>query len=150
MKRSGNSLIEFVLLAPWFFLLFAGVTQVGFTLYGLIAVQNAARVAALHVAANPATATDQAGACALVIEELKGLPNINSTFGGSCNAAPVTVSASYCDSSVPCTGAATSADSEAAAVVTVTYFAPAMVRFPVAGLSSITRTVEMRLRDPLQ
>ena len=148
-KKQGNGLIEFVLVAPWFFFIFMGVTQAGFGLYGLIAVQNAARVAALHLAANAVAATDQAGACSLAIAELKGLPNIGSTFSSTCQASPLSVSVAYCDSTVPCTGTATSVDNGPAAFVSVTYTLPAMVQFPVSGLSSITRTMEMRLRDPL-
>jgi Flp pilus assembly protein TadG len=155
MKRSrkshqrGNGLVEFVLVAPWFFFLFVGVTQAGFAIYGLIAVQNAARVAALHLAANPVAATDQAGACSLVIQELKGLPNIGSSFSSNCNSSPVIVTVTYCDNHTPCNGVTTSVDDGPAAFVSVTYYPPAMAQQPIGGMSSITRTMEMRLRDPL-
>ena len=148
-KQRGNSLVEFVLVAPWFVFLFAGVTQAGFVIYSLIAVQNAARVAALHLAANTTAAVDQAGACTLAIQELKGLPNIGSNFSSSCNASPLTVTANYCDGSVPCSGSTMSVDGGPATFVKVTYTLPAMVQFPATGLSTVTRTVEMRLRDPL-
>ena len=148
-KQRGNSLIEVVLFAPWFIFIFIGVTQAGFMLYGLIAVQNAARVAALHVAANAVTANDQAGACSLAIAELKGLPNVGSTFRSNCNASPVVVTTAYCDASVPCAGGTTSIDSGPAAFVSVAYTLPSIGGFPLGGVSSITRTVEMRLRDPL-
>src|SRR5579871_4814093 len=95
-REGGNSMVEFALIAPWYFLLFAGTLQTGFILYGLISVQNAARSAAIHVAANQVAAADQAGACALVIRELQGLPLINSSFSSSCGGAPVTVTAHYC------------------------------------------------------
>jgi Flp pilus assembly protein TadG len=149
-RQRGNSLIEFVLVAPWFFLLFTGVVDAGFATYGLIAVENAARVAALHGAANMVTASDQAGACALVIQELKGLPNVNSSFTSSCNASPITVTVNYCDSSTPCTGSTTSVDNGPATFVAVTYQLPPLFQLPISGLTSITRTAEMRLRDPLQ
>src|SRR5579863_9285833 len=147
--KNGNSLVEFALMAPWFFFLFAGVTQAGFSIFGLMAVQNAARVAVLHLAANPAAAMDQAGACKLAIQELQGLPNIGSSFSSNCSTSPLIVAVNYCDGSVPCTGAATSVDSGPAAFVRITYSMPAMVQFPVTSLTLITRTAEMRLRDPL-
>jgi Flp pilus assembly protein TadG len=142
-------MVEFALIAPWYFLLFSGTLQTGFILYGLMAVQNAARSAAIHLAANRAAATDQAGACSMAILELQGLPNINSTFSSSCSGAPLTVTANYCDSSVPCSGTLTSADNGPAAFVSVRYNLPAAAKFPVPGFTSITRTMEMRLRDSL-
>jgi Flp pilus assembly protein TadG len=147
--KRGNSLVEFALIAPWFFVLFTGVTDAGFATYGLIAVQNAARVAAIHSAENVTTASDQAGACALVLQELKGLPKVGSSFTSSCNADPITVTVNYCDGTTPCSGSTTSIDNGPAAFVTVTYQLPPMLQLPLRGLSSITRTAEMRLRDPL-
>jgi Flp pilus assembly protein TadG len=148
-KQQGSSLVEFVLVAPTFFFLFTGVTQAGFSIYGLIAVENAARVAALHSAANLTTASDQAGACTLVLQELQGLPNVGSGFSSSCSANPITVTAKYCDGTTTCTGTATSVDNGPATFVSVTYQIPPFLQFPVTGLTSITRTAEMRLRDPL-
>jgi len=149
VQQRGSSLIEFVLVAPWYFLLFSGVLQAGFAICGLIAVQNAARVAALHLSANPAAATDQPGACTLAIKELKGLPNTGAGFTSDCNASPLTVTVKYCDAAIPCTGSATSIDGGPAAFVRETYNLPTVVQFPIAGLPAITRTMEMRLRDPL-
>ena len=148
-RESGNSLIEFAMIAPWFFVLFTGVADAGFATYGLIAVQNAARVAVLHGAANATTASDQAGACALVIQELTGLPKIGSGFSSNCSSDPVTVTVNYCDGTTPCTGSTTSVDSGPAAFVAVTYQLPHLFQLPFTGLTSITRTAEMRLRDPL-
>ena len=148
-REGGNSLIEFAMIAPWFFVLFTGVADAGFATYGLIAVQNAARVAALHGAANATTAADQAGACALVIQELTGLPKIGSGFSSNCSSDPVTVTVNYCDGTTPCTGSTTSVDSGPAAFVAVTYQLPHLFQVPFTGLTSITRTAEMRLRDPL-
>jgi Flp pilus assembly protein TadG len=147
--EKGNSLVEFALIAPWFFFLFTGVIDAGFATYGLIAVQNAARVAAIHTAANASAATDQVGACALVLQELQGLPNINSSFSSNCSSSPVTVTTNYCDNNTPCTGTTTSVDNGPAAYVTVNYQLPSMFQIPFAGITSITRNAEMRLRDPL-
>ena len=147
--KRGNALVEFALISPWFFLLFTGIVNAGFATYGLIAVQNAARVAALHDAANVSSASDQSGACALAIQQLRGLPNIGSSFTSGCNADPVTVSVNYCDGSTPCTGSSNSVDNGPAAFVSVTYKLPQLFQLPIGGFTSITRTAEMRLRDPL-
>ena len=148
-RRSGNSLVEFALFAPWYFLLFAGVVNTGFVIYGLIAVQNAARVAALHTAENRYTASDRDGACVLVMRELKGLPAVDSNAPAGCASDPVTLAANYCDATTPCTGSATSIDNGPAAFVAVTYRMPPLFRLPVSAPAAITRTVEVRLRDPL-
>ena len=148
-KQRGNAMIELVLIAPWFFLLFTGLVNAGITTYGLIAVQNAARVAAEHTSENSTTATDRAGACALVISQLKGLPAIGSGFTSDCSADPVRVSVNYCDGTTPCAGSSTSIDGGPATFVTVTYSLPHLFQLPLANLSSVTRSVEMRLRDNL-
>jgi hypothetical protein len=146
-ETAGNSIIEFSLLLPWFLLLFTGVFDFGFYAYALIAVENAARVAVLHSAANTATAADQSGACALAAQELTGLPNVGPTYTGTCSADPITVTSIYCDASTPCSGSSGSADGSSAAYVTVTYRMPPLFRIPIPGVQSITRTAEMRLRD---
>ena len=149
-RRRGNALVEFSLMMPWLVFLFTGTFDFGFYSYSLISVENAARAAALHASANTTTAADQSGACAIAIQELNGLPNIGSSFSSSCNAAPIQVSVSYCDGTTPCTGSSTSADGQPAAFVTITYQLPPLFHLPVTGLQSITRTVEMRLRDLAQ
>jgi TadE-like protein len=147
--NKGNSIIEFSLLLPWFIFLFTGVFDFGFYAYALIAAENAARVAVLRSAANNATAADQSGACALAVTELTGLPNVGPSYSGSCNADPLTVTSSYCDSSTPCSGSTGSVDGGPAAFVTVTYSMPPLFRIPIPGVTHITRTAEMRLRDAL-
>jgi Flp pilus assembly protein TadG len=145
--ENGNSIIEFCLVLPWFVLLFTGVLDFGFYTVGLIGVQNATRVAALHASANSTTAADQSGACALAIEELRALPNIGSSFSSSCSAAPITLSTAYCDGSTACSGSATSVDGGPAAYVTVAYQLPSLFRVPLGGTTVITRSAEVRLRD---
>jgi hypothetical protein len=144
---AGNSIIEFSLLLPWFLFLFTGVFDFGFYAYALIAVENAARVAVLHSAANAATAGDQGGACSLAVQELTGLPNVGPSYNGACNADPITVTSVYCDSSAPCSGSSGSVDGGPAAYVTVKYRMPPLFRIPIPGVASITRIAEMRLRD---
>ena len=146
----GNAIIEFTLLLPWLILLFTAVFDFGFYAYALISIENAARVAVLHGAANAGAAADQAGACALAVEEVRGLPNIGAAFSTSCTADPLTVSAAYCDGSTPCGGGANSADGGPAAVVTVTYRMPPLFRIPLSGLTRVTRSSVMRLRDVSQ
>jgi Flp pilus assembly protein TadG len=148
--RRGNALIEFSLLMPWLVFLFTGTFDFGFYSYSLISVENAARAAALHTSGNSSTAADQAGACSIAIQELSGLPNVGSSFSSSCGASPIRVSATYCDGTTACTGSSTSADGQPASFVTVTYQLPPMFHLPLSGLQSITRTVEMRLRDIAQ
>ena len=146
----GNAVVEFTLLLPWLFMLFTAVFDFGFYAYALIAVENAVRVAALHGAANSVAAGDQAGACSLVVEELRGLPNINQSFSSSCNSDPVTVSSQYCDGTTACATGVNSADNGPAVFVSVTYQMPVMFRVPIQGVSKITRTAQMRLRDNSQ
>ena len=149
-RERGNSVIEFTLLLPWLLFLFMGVFDFGFYTYALISMENAARVAAVRAAANSGVAADQHGACALAIEELRGLPNIGQTFNSPCNSDPVTVTSVYCDDSTPCAAGLTSADSGPAVLVTVTYQMPALFRVPIRGLSRLSQTAQMRLRDTLQ
>lgn len=149
MKRSksGNAILELALLLPWFIFLFTGIFDFGFYAYALIGTENAVRVAVMHSAANSGTASDQAGACALVSAGLTGLPNVGPTYSGSCNTDPITVTSTYCDASTLCDGASASVDGEPAAYVSVTYSLPPLFRVPIPGVSHITRTAEMRLRD---
>jgi Flp pilus assembly protein TadG len=146
----GNAVVEFTLLLPWLFMLFTAVFDFGFYAYALIAVENAVRVAALHGAANSVSAGDRAGACSLVVEELRGLPNINQSFTSSCDSDPVSVTAHYCDGTTACATGVNSADSGPAAYVSVTYQMPVMFRVPIQGVSRITRAAQMRLRDSSQ
>ena len=46
------------LVAPFIFFLFAGALDMGYYMYAAIAVENAARVAVLHVAASADLASD--------------------------------------------------------------------------------------------
>src|SRR5690349_22240514 len=153
MRRSnsfherGNAIIEFTLLLPWLLLLFTGVFDFGFYAYALISVENAARVGALHGAANASTAADQMGACTLALEEVRGLPNIGPTFLSGCTGDPLTVTSSYCDASTACSTGSNSADGGPAAIVTVTYQMPPLFRVPFAGLTRVSRSSVMRLRD---
>ncbi|HLK62162.1 MAG TPA: TadE/TadG family type IV pilus assembly protein [Bryobacteraceae bacterium] len=147
--RRGNAIIEFCLIFPCVIFLFTGVFDLGFYAYAFISVKNAARVAALHGSANNAAAIDQAGACKLVMEEMRSLPNIGPSFSGSCSGLPLSVAANYCNGTTACGSSGSTADSGPAALVTVTYQMPPLFRVPIQGVTAITQTAEMRLRDTL-
>jgi Flp pilus assembly protein TadG len=139
--RSGHAVIEMALLAPFIFFLFAGALDMGYYMYSAIAVENAARVAALQVAASSDAASD-AGAAAFartyVCNELRVLPNV----GSACPTSVVSVSVP----AQPFSGT----DGDPATQVSVTYTTVPLV--PIPGLNpgphgqwTFTRVVQMRL-----
>ena len=146
-NQKGNALIEFALVAPLLFLFLFSVVDFGFYAYSFISVENAARAAASRNASGYDTADDQETACAMVIEELRGLPNIGSAFQTDCSSAPVQVSSVRCDASTACLGTVTSADGKPASAVTVTYTLPAVFRMPIPGPAAINRTFQMKVRS---
>lgn len=140
--------MEFALIAPLLFPLILVVFDFGLYAYGFISVQNAARVAALRNSGGVDSAADQAGACTMAIEELRGMPNIGTSFSSSCSSAPVSVTAVLlCPTITNCSGSTASIDSHPAAQVTVTYSVPDMFRFPLVAPRSITRSSQMRMRS---
>ena len=140
-KRDGHAVIEVALIAPFIFFLFAGALDMGFYLYAAIAVENAARVGALHIAASNDVASDAnaAGfARTYVCNELRMLPNV----GSSCPTSVVSVSVP----SQPFSGT----DGDPATQVSVTYTTVPLI--PIPGLNpgprgqwTFTRLVQMRL-----
>jgi Flp pilus assembly protein TadG len=137
-RRSGGSLLEITLLFPWFFFLFVGAFDWGYYAHALISTQAAVRAAVLYTSQNATTATDQATACIYALNELKIAQNVPNS--GSCNAAPIIVTAGLVNSG---------ADGQPAASVTVKYQTLALI--PIPGLLGnqfwITQTVQMRLRS---
>jgi Flp pilus assembly protein TadG len=142
-KRStkGHAVIEVALFAPFIFFLLAGALDLGYYIYAAIAVENAARVAALNVASSADVASDSnatAYARTYVCNELRGLPNVGST----CPTSIVSVSVP----AQPFSGI----DGDPAAQVSVTYKTVPLI--PIPGLSpgpqgqwTFTRIVQMRL-----
>jgi Flp pilus assembly protein TadG len=124
----GNALIEVTLLAPWLLFLFIGVLDMGFYTYTMIAVENAARVAAEYTSQSPAAALDQTGACARVQADLAALPKAGALV--SCTAQSVT-----------------GPDGNPATSVSVTY-RTALIPIPnlLTGRLNFTRNVQMRVR----
>jgi Flp pilus assembly protein TadG len=134
--RRGHAVVEVALMAPWIFLLFAGALDYGFYAYAMISVENAARVAALHTSTSPELAANSDAACALILAELRPLPNIGDAVNG-CAAAPLEVSAE----------AVTGADSSPASRVTITYETVHLIPIPgLRGQMRMTRTAEARMR----
>ena len=140
-KRDGHAVIELALLAPFIFFLFAGTLDMGFYLYAGIAVENAARVGALHIAASTDVASDANAtsfARTYVCNELRMLPNV----GSSCPTSVVSVTVP----SQPFSGT----DGDPATQVSVTYTTVPLI--PIPGLNpgprgqwTFTRLVQMRL-----
>jgi Flp pilus assembly protein TadG len=147
-REKGNAIMEFALIAPLLFPLILVIFDFGLYAYGFISVQNAARVAVLRNSGGVESAADQAGACTMAIEELRGMPNIGTSFSSSCAGAPVSVTAVLlCPTITNCSGSTASIDSHPAAQVTVTYSVPDLFRFPLIAPRSITRSSQMRMRS---
>lgn len=147
-REKGNAIIEFALIAPLLFPLMLIVFDFGLYAYAFISVQNAARVGALRNSGGLDSATDQASACAMAIEELRGMPNIGSSFSSACGSSPVSVSAVLlCPTTTNCSGSSATVDKEPAAKVTVTYSVPNLFRFPLIAPRSISRSSQMRMRS---
>jgi Flp pilus assembly protein TadG len=135
-KRRGSALVELTMLSPWIFFLFVGIIDIGFYSYGLISVENAARIAAEYTSQTSTTASDQAGACTKVLAELSNLSNVAGLT--SCGATPLMVTAN----------AVTGPDGGAATSVSVTYQTISLI--PIPGLLqsqlTFTRNVKMRIK----
>jgi Flp pilus assembly protein TadG len=146
-SKKGNALVEFAMIAPLLFLMLLAVFDFGMYTYAFISVQNAVRAAALRNSGGPDSAADQGSACSMVIEELRGLPNIGSSFQSACAATPLIVASASCDATRPCGGTTVSADGAAASAVSVQYSMPAVFTLPFVGAGVITRTAEMKVRN---
>jgi Flp pilus assembly protein TadG len=134
--RTGSSLIEITLLAPWIIFLFVGTLDMGFYTYSLIAVENAARVAAEYTARNSTVAADQSGACTRARNELRMVPNIPASTACTSGALLVTAASVSGPDGMPATS------------VSVTYRGNQLVPIPglLMGRLNVTRTVKMRVR----
>jgi len=138
--RRGHSVIEMALVAPFIFFLFAGALDMGYYMYAAIAVENAARVAVLHVAASVDLASDPNAAAfarTYVCNELRVLPNV----GSSCPTSVVSVSVP----AQPFSGT----DGDPATQVSVTYTTVPLIPIPglnpgLRGQWTFTRVVQMR------
>src|SRR4051812_15288299 len=146
-NRKGNAALEFALVAPLLLPMILAVVDFGVYTYAFICVQNASRVAALRNSSGPDSAADQASACAMAIEEMRGLSNIGASFQSGCTASPLVVTSVLCNNTTPCSGTTVSADGQSASAVTVKYTMPSVFTVPIIGPSAISRTSEMRIRN---
>jgi Flp pilus assembly protein TadG len=145
--EKGNAIMEFALIAPLLFPLILVIFDFGLYAYAFISVQNAARVGVLRNSGGVESASDQSSACSMAIEELRGMPNIGSSFTSVCDHEPLSVKAVLlCPTPTNCSGAAATVDSQPAAQVTVTYKVPDLFRFPLISPQTITRSSQMRMR----
>lgn len=146
-RRSGHAVVEMALMAPWIFLLFIMVFDLGFYNYAVIATANAARAGMMYTTRSAAYVLDTTSACQIALRELRGMPNVSSTTtvcaatkGAITDANPVAVELS--------TVAGPDATTLGAAQVAVTYRSPQF--FPIPGLMgrmTVTRIAEGRVRD---
>jgi Flp pilus assembly protein TadG len=142
----GSAAVEAGLLLPWMVLSFVAVIDFGFCGYGLIAVQNAARIGAVWGAATSANA--QSGttltnkACTYALNELRYAPNVGSSVTTCGGISPISVNTSYLS-------AAQSADKQNAAVSVTVNFSVPMVAIPAIMPSTmvLTRTVQLPVRN---
>jgi len=141
-SRRGSSIIEFSLIFPWYVFLFVGAFDSGFFAYALIATQNAARAAAVYCSSSASAAIDSVTACVYAADQLRGMPNIGSSYSAGCAGSPLTVTAALLNSS----SSPLSADGNPATKVTVTYVTPRLIPIPglFPGQLTITRSVQIR------
>jgi Flp pilus assembly protein TadG len=136
LRQRGNNFVEFALMLPWIVFLFIGVLDAGFYGYGLIATENAARVAALYASSSSQAAGDSAGACTYALTELGMTANVNGL--GGCTSLPLKVTAQ----------SGTGPDGSPATTVSVTYQSVPLIPIPglLTGQLTVTRTVQMRVK----
>jgi hypothetical protein len=132
--------IEVALMAPWIFFLFVGVLDLGFYAYAFISTENAARAAVLLTSKSVIAATDQADACAIVLNEMAWAA-YGRVVSPTCNAAPLVVNTTL----LPCTGPGNTD----AAQVEVQYTTIPMIPIPgaIASFFVVDRKWQMQI-DP--
>src|SRR4051794_4913714 len=77
-RTRGGAVLELALISPWFFFLAIGALDWGFYGYALISMQAAARSALMYTAGNATKAVMSDKACEIVVNEMRGLPNIGN------------------------------------------------------------------------
>ena len=142
-SQAGNAIVEVALLVPWIFFLFVGILDVGFYTYALMAVDNAARTAALQTSLSAGTAGDDAVACFAATREMQSLPNVYGKFTCAASAGGVT-------QTTPIFAQATlntARSGDFSTIVTITYAAVPLVPIPgvLTGQMTMTRTAEVRV-----
>jgi hypothetical protein len=89
-REGGNSVVEVTLMLPFIILLFLVLFNLGFYTYAALSTANAARVAALEIAAGGAPVGD---VCRIVQREMRTLINTPFNEDGVCNYPPLGVTA---------------------------------------------------------
>jgi Flp pilus assembly protein TadG len=138
-------MLEFALIMPVLVMVMLAVFDAGLYVTAYISVREAARAAATRNSGGRESAVDQAQACAIVLDQLRGLPGVPADT--ACTSAPVVVSSELCLGPSPCGGQPTTADGQPAALVTVRYTVPHLFRFPIAGPPTVTQSAQMKLRS---
>lgn len=136
LRRRGHAVVELTFFVPWIYFLFVGALDFGFYSYAMIAVENAARAAALRAGQFADMADDQGEACRQVSGELSRMPNARA-FPSGCNATPLRVTVTpFVD-----------AQNQLATRVQVTYQTIRLLAIPglVPSQLNITRTAEVRV-----
>jgi hypothetical protein len=130
-------MMELVLFAPWFMLLFVGALDWGFYAAALVSLQAGVRSAALYTSSSTGAASDLDTACAIVLGEMRKLPNIGNGVT-TCGSNPIVTA-------TPVTGP----DAVGAAQVSVTYQSVSLIPIPglLAKQFTIRRVVTMRVRS---
>lgn len=146
-RQSGHAVVEMAMMAPWIFLLFIMVFDLGFYNYAAIATANAARSGMMYTTRSSAYVLDTTMACQIALRELRGMPNVSSTAtvcaankNAITDANPVAVELFA--------SAGPDGTTLGAGQVAVTYRSPQL--FPIPGLMgrmTITRVAEGRVRD---
>ena len=146
-SQAGHAVVEVALMAPWIFLLFAMVFDIGFYCYAVIATQNAARSGVMHTSRSSSYVVDLTAACQIARQELRGMPNVSvalNTCAASAGAITDALPISVVVAAIPGPDATTLG----AARVSVSYRSPQL--FPLPGLMgrmTVTRIAEARVRD---
>src|SRR6266852_918727 len=135
-RERGSALVELTLISPWLLFLFIGVVDMGFFTYSLIAVENAARIAAEYTSKSPVLAASQQAACTKVRAELEMLPSVAGLT--DCSNSTLTVTAA----------SVTGPDLKPATSVSVTYRGVNLIPIPglLRGRLNFMRNVQMRVK----
>lgn len=145
--RRGVAIVEFAMTS--LVLVMFVIVAFDFGIYALsfLTVQNAARAAVLRNSGGIDSADDQASACTVVLDGLRGLPTNGVAYSTQCDQAPLIVVAQLCDGADPCLGGSAPADGEPAATVRVTFTLPNLILIPNVGPTSVQKTVRMKVRN---
>ena len=144
-RERGNTLVEFSLVLPALMVLVLTVCDAGLYVAAFTAVQNASRSAVLRNSGGQESAVDQASACSVAADQLRGFPGV--VTGTACTSSPLTVTSSYCAGNTACGTRSSSADGAPSALVTVRYTLPGVFRIPLTKLHTITAVSEMKIRS---